>query len=43
MVLAPEYPSVLAMVEGSEYEKPVKEYISKVEHMNDIEKNFHRQ
>ncbi|MBS6799583.1 MAG: leucine--tRNA ligase [Firmicutes bacterium] len=38
MVLAPEYPSVLAMVEGSEYEKPVKEYISKVEHMNDIER-----
>lgn len=38
MVLAPEYPSVLAMVEGTEYEKPVKEYISKVEHMNDIER-----
>ena len=27
MVLAPEYPSVLSMVQGTEYEKPVKEYI----------------
>lgn len=43
MVLAPEYPSVLAMVEGSEYEKPVKEYISKVEHMKRYRENFHRQ
>ena len=38
MVLAPEYPSVLKMVEGTEYEQPVKEYIEKVEHMNDIER-----
>lgn len=38
MVLAPEYPSVLSMVEGTEYESPVKEYIEKVEHMNDIER-----
>ena len=38
MVLAPEYPSVLNMVEGTEYEQPVKEYIEKVEHMNDIER-----
>lgn len=38
MVLAPEYPSVLDMVKGTEYEKPVKEYIEKVEHMNDIER-----
>ena len=38
MVLAPEYPSVLSMVEGTEYENPVKEYIEKVEHMNDIER-----
>lgn len=38
MVLAPEYPSVLSMVQGTEYEKPVKEYIEKVEHMNDIER-----
>ena len=33
MVLAPEYPTVLDMVEGTEYEKPVKDYIEKVEHM----------
>ena len=38
MVLAPEYPSVLKMVEDTEYEQPVKEYIEKVEHMNDIER-----
>ncbi len=38
MVLAPEYPTVLSMVEGTEYEKPVKEYIEKVEHMNDIQR-----
>lgn len=38
MVLAPEYPSVLSMVEGTEYEAPVREYIDKVEHMNDIER-----
>lgn len=38
MVLAPEYPSVLKMVEGTQYEQPVKEYIEKVEHMNDIER-----
>ena len=38
MVLAPEYPTVLDMVEGTEYEKPVKDYIEKVEHMNDIER-----
>lgn len=38
MVLAPEYPTVFSMVEGTEYEKPVKEYIEKVEHMNDIQR-----
>ena len=38
MVLAPEYPTVLSMVEGTEYEKPVKKYIEKVEHMNDIQR-----
>lgn len=38
MVLAPEYPTVLSMVEGTEYEGPVREYIDKVEHMNDIER-----
>ncbi len=38
MVLAPEHPYVLSLVEGTEYEAPVKEYIDKVEHMNDIER-----
>ena len=38
MVLAPEYPTVLSMVAGTEYEKAAKEYIEKVEHMNDIER-----
>ncbi len=38
MVLAPEYPTVLKMVEGTQYEQPVREYIEKVEHMNDIER-----
>lgn len=38
MVLAPEYPTVLDMVKDTEYEQPVKEYIEKVEHMNDIER-----
>lgn len=38
MVLAPEYPAVLDMVAGTKYEKPVRDYISKVEHMNDIER-----
>ena len=38
MVLAPEHPYVMSMVEGTEYEAPVKEYLDKVEHMNDIER-----
>ncbi len=38
MVLAPEHPYVLSLVEGTEYEAAVKEYIDKVEHMNDIER-----
>ena len=38
MVMAPEHPYVLSMVEGTEYEEPVKEYIEKVQHMNDIER-----
>ncbi|MCI8609118.1 MAG: leucine--tRNA ligase [Firmicutes bacterium] len=38
MVLAPEHPYVLSLVEGTEYEKPVKEYIDKVQHMSDIER-----
>ena len=38
MVLAPEYPTVTDMVAGTEYEEPVREYINKVQHMNDIER-----
>ena len=38
MVMAPEHPYVLELVKGTEYEKPVLEYIDKVEHMNDIER-----
>ena len=38
MVLAPEYPTVLENVKGTEYEKPVLEYIDKVKHMNEIER-----
>ena len=38
MVLAPEHPYVMSLVKGTEYEAPVKEYIEKVEHMNDIER-----
>ena len=38
MVLAPEYPTVLDMVEGTEYEAPVKEYIDRCAHMNEIER-----
>ncbi len=38
MVLAPEYPTVLENVKGTEYEQPVLEYIDKVKHMNEIER-----
>ncbi len=38
MVLAPEYPTVLDMVEGTEYEASVKEYIDRCAHMNEIER-----
>lgn len=38
MVLAPEHPYVMSLVEGTEYETPVKEYLSKVQHMSDIER-----
>lgn len=38
MVLAPEYPTVIEMVEGTEYEEPVKEYIDRCAHMNEIER-----
>ena len=38
MVLAPEYPSVLDMVDGTEYEAPVKEYIERCSHMSEIDR-----
>lgn len=38
MVLAPEYPSVLDMVEGTECEAPVKEYIERCSHMSEIDR-----
>lgn len=38
MVLAPEYPTVLDMVKNTEYEAPVKEYIERCAHMNEIER-----
>ena len=38
MVLAPEYPAVMDMVAGTEYEEPVKEYIERCAHMNEIER-----
>lgn len=38
MVLAPEHPYVKELVAGSPYEKPVLEYIDRVQHMSDIER-----
>ncbi|HKM28796.1 MAG TPA: leucine--tRNA ligase, partial [Anaerovoracaceae bacterium] len=38
MVLAPEHPYVEQLTAGTEYEAPVKEYLDKVQHMNDIER-----
>ena len=38
MVMAPEHPYVLELVEGTEYEEPVKKYIDKCQHMNEIER-----
>lgn len=38
MVLAPEYPTVIDMVAGTEYEAPVKEYIDRCARMNEIER-----
>lgn len=38
MVLAPEHPYVDALTRGTEFEKPVREYIEKVSHMSDIER-----
>ena len=38
MVLAPEYPTVLENVKGTEYEQAVLDYIDRVNHMNEIER-----
>ena len=38
MVLAPEYPTVIDMVKGTEYEAAVMEYIDRCAHMNEIER-----
>ncbi len=38
MVMAPEHPYVAELVKGTEYEKPVKKYLEKVQHMNEIER-----
>ncbi len=38
MVLAPEHPYVDSLVEGTEYEQPVREYIDRCQHMSDIER-----
>jgi leucyl-tRNA synthetase len=38
MVLAPEHPYVRELVEGTEFETPVNEYVTKVSHMTDIER-----
>ena len=38
MVLAPEYPTVLENVKGTEFEKDVLDYIERVNHMNEIER-----
>lgn len=38
MVLAPEHPYVNELVAGSEYEAAVKEYVTRVSHMSDIER-----
>ena len=38
MVMSPEHPYVNSLVEGTEYEAPVKEYQEKVQKMTDIER-----
>lgn len=38
MVLAPEHPYVNSLVEDTEYEQAVKEYIDRCQHMSDIER-----
>ncbi|MEG0918325.1 MAG: leucine--tRNA ligase [Anaerovoracaceae bacterium] len=38
MVLAPEHPYVKELTDGTEFEKPVAEYLDVVSHMSDIER-----
>lgn len=38
MVMAPEHPYVLELVNGTEYQTKVEEYIEKVQHMNEIQR-----
>ncbi len=38
MVLAPEHPYVADLVKGTEYEEPVKEFVTRLQHMSDIER-----
>ena len=38
MVMAPEHPYVMELVKDTEFEKPVLDYLDKVQHMNDIER-----
>ncbi|MBK5253034.1 MAG: leucine--tRNA ligase [Peptostreptococcaceae bacterium] len=39
MVLAPEHPYVNLLTKGTEYEKAVKEYLSEIAHLTDIERS----
>lgn len=38
MVMAPEHPFVKELVDGTQYQGPVDEYLDKVQHMNEIER-----
>ncbi|MDR3072864.1 MAG: leucine--tRNA ligase [Clostridiales Family XIII bacterium] len=39
MVLAPEHPYVSELVQGTEYEKPVNEFLEKLQYLSDIDRN----
>ncbi|OLR54839.1 leucine--tRNA ligase [Hornefia porci] len=38
MVMAPEHPFVKELVDGTQYQGPVDEYLDRVQHMNEIER-----
>ncbi len=38
MVMAPEHPVVAKLVKGTEYEKPVQDFIHKLQHLSDVER-----